>query len=135
MRELRLPRVPSVCLALTVAIGTSSTARADEVLEWNAVLRRALVTAATPGALQPRIAAAVHFRMFEAYNGIERGFTAIHDVSGDAPRGASKRAAVVYAAYNTLLAFFPSQAADFANDRDASLGGIASDAAIENSQS
>jgi len=125
----------AICLALILPIGVSSAAYADEVLDWNAVLRRALVTAGTPGALQPRIAAAVHVAMFEAYNGIERRFTSIHDVSGEAPRGASKRAAVVYAAYNTLLAFFPAQAAAFAADLDASLAGIAADAAIENSES
>jgi len=135
MRALCVPRVVAICLALILPIGVSSAAYADEVLDWNAVLRRALVTAGTPGALQPRIAAAVHVAMFEAYNGIERRFTSIHDVSGEAPRGASKRAAVVYAAYNTLLAFFPAQAAVFAADLDASLAGIAADAAIEHSQS
>jgi hypothetical protein len=77
----------------------------------------------------------MHVAMFEAYNGIEQRFTSIHDVSGKAPRGASRRAAVVYAAYNTLLAFFPTQAADFANDLDASLAGIAADSAIDNSES
>ena len=135
MRALCVPRTVSICLALVLAIGASSLSYADEVLDWNAVLRRAVVTAATPGALQPRIAAAMHVAMFEAYNGIEKRFTSIHDVSGEAPRGASKRAAVVYAAYNTLLAFFPAQAADFANDLDASLAGIAADSAIDNSES
>lgn len=135
MRALCVPRTVSICLALVLAIGASSLSYADEVLDWNAVLRRAVVTAATPGALQPRIAAVMHVAMFEAYNGIEKRFTSIHDVSGEAPRGASKRAAVVYAAYNTLLAFFPAQAADFANDLDASLAGIAADSAIDNSES
>ena len=135
MRALCVPRTVSICLALVLAIGASSLSYADEVLDWNAVLRRAVVTAATPGALQPRIAAAMHVAMFEAYNGIEKRFTSIHDVSGEAPRGTSKRAAVVYAAYNTLLAFFPAQAADFANDLDASLAGIAADSAIDNSES
>src|SRR5262245_37149986 len=108
---MRVPRVVSISVALILAICVSSAAYADEVLDWNAVLRRAIVTAAPPGALQPRIAAAVHVAMFEAYNGIERRFTSIHDVSGEAPRGASKRAAVVYAAYTTLVADFPEQAA------------------------
>ena len=128
-------RVQAICVALVLASGVGSTAYADEVLDWNAVLRRAVVTAATPGALQPRIAAAVHVAMFEAYNGIERRFTSIHDVGGEAPRGASKRAAAVYAAYNTLLAFYPAQANAFAADLEKSLAGIAAAAAIENSQS
>jgi hypothetical protein len=91
MRTLCVPRVGSICLALVLAIGASSLSYADEVLDWNAVLRRALVTAATPGALQPRIAAAMRVAMFEAYNGI-----ALHvDSRRERPGGASRRAAVV----------------------------------------
>src|SRR5262252_1755680 len=99
MRTFCVPRVASIGLAFVLVIGASSRSYGDEVLDWNAVLRRAIVTAATPGALQPRIAAAMHVAMFEAYNGIEQRYTSIHDVSGEAPRGASKRAAVAYAAY------------------------------------
>jgi hypothetical protein len=70
--------------------------------------------------------------MFDAYNGVERRFTPIH-VAIEAPRGASRRAAVVYAAYTALSGLFPAQS--FAADLDASLADIASDSAIENSTS
>ena len=51
----------------------------------------------------------------------------------EAPRGASARAAVVYAAYTALTALFPSQS--FTADLEASLAGIADNSAIENSTS
>jgi hypothetical protein len=107
-------------------------AHADEVTEWNAVLMRAMQTAATPGPLQGRVAAIVHVAIFDAYNGVERRYTPIH-VTAEAPRGSSRRAAVVSAAYTVLTALFPAQS--FASDLDASLAGIANDSAIENSTS
>src|SRR5580765_562460 len=101
--SVRLSRVLLSCgLAVVLHVSVASVARADEVLFWNGVLRRAVVTAATPGALQPRISASVHVAIFEALNGIERRFTSIHEVSGEAPRGASRRAAVAQAAHDTL---------------------------------
>lgn len=117
-----------ICV-LTVLPGV---ARADEVTDWNAVLQRAITTAATPGPLQGRVAAMVHVAIFDAYNGVERRYTPIH-VTLAAPRGASARAAVVYAAYTTLTALFPSQS--FNADLEASLARIADDSAIEHSTS
>ena len=66
-----------------------------------AVVRRAIVTSATPGALQQRLAAIVHVSMFDALNGIDRRFTPIH-VDAEAPRGASARAAIAQAAYTAF---------------------------------
>jgi len=109
-----------------------SAARAGEVTDWNAVLLRAIQTAATPGPIQGRVAAIVHVAMFDAYNGVERRSTPIH-VTLEAPRGASARAAVVYAAYTTLVSLFPAQS--FAADLEASLASIADEGAIENSTS
>jgi hypothetical protein len=122
-----------ICLFIVCAVALMpGRARADEVTDWNAVLRRAIQTAATPGPLQGRIAAIVHVAIFDAYNGVERRYTPIH-VTAEAPRGASRRAAVVYAAYTTLAALFPTQS--FTADLEASLAGIADDSAIENSTS
>src|SRR5688572_5356285 len=70
--------------------------------------------------------------MFDAYNGVERRSTPIH-VTLEAPRGASARAAVVYAAHTTLASLFPAQS--FAADLEASLASIADESAIENSTS
>jgi hypothetical protein len=122
-----------VCLLTVCVLGLMPRpAHGDEVTDWNAVLQRAIQTAATAGPLQGRVAAIVHVAMFDAYNGVERRYTPIH-VTLEAPRGASARAAVVYAAYTALTSLFPSQS--FLADLEASLAGIADDRAIENGTS
>jgi len=129
---------------LSIALFTLSFATAaaaargsgdDEVLYWNNVLLRSIQTAATPGALQARQAAIVHVAMFDAFNGVERRYTQIHVNDFNPRRGASRRAAVVQAAYATLLAQFPSQVSALDADREISLAAIADDDAIENSES
>ena len=65
---------------------------------------RSIQTAATPGALQARQAAIVHVAMFDAFNGVERQYTQIHVTDLSPRRGASRRAAVVQAAYASLVA-------------------------------
>lgn len=122
----------TVAVAIVAGSLFPSLVRADEVLDWNAVLRRAI--AAAPGAPGFRLAAIVQVSMFDAVNGIERRFTPIH-VKSEAPRGASRRAAAVQAAYTALVAIFPAQSDAFEQDLAKSLGGIAADAAIENSES
>jgi hypothetical protein len=121
----------TLTLVSVIALGVPATG-ADEVTDWNAVLNRAIQTAATAGPLQGRVAAIVNVAMFDAYNGVERRYTPIH-VTTEAPRGASSRAAVVYAAYTALAGLFPAQS--FAADLEASLAKIANDSAIENSTS
>lgn len=122
------------CIVAVVALGLPQPASADEVLDWNAVMRRAVRVAAppVPGPLQARVAAIVHTAMFDAVNGIERRYTHIH-VAPDAPKGASPRAAVVQAAYTALTGLFPAQ--DFEGDLEASLAGISPSKAGDNSQS
>jgi hypothetical protein len=128
------PRILPLLLVLGLSLALPAVSTADEVLDWNAVVRRAIVTAAAPGALQPRLAAIVHVSMFDALNGIEQRFTPIH-VEGQAPAGASRRAAVVYAAYTALVALFPAQSAAFADDLELSLAGIAADPAVAKGES
>ena len=117
---------------------TTPVARADgddEALYWNNVVLRSIQTAATPGALQARQAAIVHVAMFDAFNGIERRYTQIHVTDLSPRRGASRRAAIVQAAYASLVWLFPSQINALTGDREASLAGIAADDAIEDSES
>jgi hypothetical protein len=121
-------------LACALQLFAPALAHADEVLDWNAVALRAIRVSGQAGFLHARTLACVHAAIFDAVNGIERRFTPIH-VEAGAPRGASRRAAAVQAAYATLVALFPSQATDFAADLKTSLARIAADAAIENSQS
>jgi hypothetical protein len=123
-------------LAFGFVIGRAPLAAADEVLDWNAIAVRAMQTApAVSGPLQSRFLAIVHTAIFDAVNGIERRYTPIHVTAG-APPGASRRAAAVQAAYTALINLRPSeQHAGLAAERDASLGRIWADEAIENSQS
>ena len=110
-------------------------ARADEVTDWNRIMfQAALVPPATSPLVMGRVAAIVQAAVFDAVNGIERRFTPIH-VEPAAPRGASRRAAAVQAAYGTLVKLYPGQASTFATERAASLDAIANDAAAENSES
>ena len=85
-------RTVTWCLVLGLGILFPSFARADpagdEVLDWNSVLRTALVSPLNvppiPAPAQFRIAATVHVAMFDALNGIERRYTPMH-VTADAP--------------------------------------------------
>jgi hypothetical protein len=124
----------TIALAVVFGFGVlfPSLVRSDEVLDWNAVLRRAVLAA--PGAPGFRVAAIVQASVFDALNGIDRRFTPIH-VHDEAPRGASRRAAAVQAAYTALVALFPEQSDALAQDLEASLAGIAADTAVENSES
>jgi hypothetical protein len=127
-------RVVVLTVLMAVVLLAPKPIRADEVLDWNASLLRSVRAANVPGALQARILAIVHASIFDAVNGIERRFTPLH-VDAAAPPGASRRAAVVQAAYTALVTLFPMQAAALNDDLQKSLTAIAADAAVENSQS
>jgi hypothetical protein len=128
----RLPLVVVFALAL---VGVASTGYADEVLVWNQVACRAVTTApATAPPLTSRILAMTHAAMFDAHNGIERRFEPIHVDDAEPEPGASKRAAVVQAAYAVLIAEYPAQAAALGDDRSASLAAIAG-GGVDESQS
>ena len=115
------------------ACALASPVAADDVLDWNAIIVREVTRpGAVPGPLHFRASAIVHTAMFDALNGIERRYTQIH-VAADAPRGASRRAAVVQAAYTALSAVVPS--AELDDELDDSLGKIAADDAVETSES
>jgi hypothetical protein len=126
-------------IVVLVALGTvvaPSVGHADEALEWNGIACRVVTIAGTAPPLVIRILAMTHAAMFDAHNGIERRYQAIHVGPDDAEpeRGASKRAAVVQAAFAVLIAEYPAQAAALTADRDASLAAIAGNG-VEKSQS
>jgi hypothetical protein len=112
----------------------SATARAAEpelpagdvdfTLDWNGVLRDAILRSDLGNPAAIRIGAIVHCAMFDAYNAAERRYESIH-VTKDAPRGTSPHAAVIQAAYVTLSAFFPAQIATFDGQRSRSLAVLA----------
>jgi hypothetical protein len=101
-----------------------SVAAADEVLDWNTIAIRATQTSpAIPAFLQPRALAIVHASVFDALNGIEREYEPIH-VDDPAPHRASRKAAVVQAAYRALVIMFPAQMAALDSDLATSLAAI-----------
>jgi membrane-associated phospholipid phosphatase len=109
--------VSAVCLTPQV--------RADEITDWNRIMLQAGLAANTSPLVMSRISAIVQSAVFDAVNGIERRYTPVH-VEPAAPKGSSRRAAAVQAAYGTLVTLFPSQKSTF----DAAL--VTSMAAIAN---
>ena len=80
------------------------------MLEWNQIFIDTLIATSTANSSSQRLGAIVHTAIFDAYNGIDRRYTPIF-VHRTAPNGASRRAAVVAAAYTALVGLFPSQTA------------------------
>jgi hypothetical protein len=107
-----------------MAVFLAGAARADEVTDWHEHLLTALVTGGSNPLVSGRDAALVSAAMFDAVNGIERRYAPIY-VIAHAPRGASKRAAAVEAAYTILISRYPAQATDLNAKRSASLAAIA----------
>ena len=79
----------------------------NQVLEWNQIFIDTLIATNTANSSSQRLGAIVHTAIFDAYNGIERRYTPIF-VQDTAPQGASRRAAVIAAAYTALVGLFPS---------------------------
>ena len=109
---------------VTSAFALGPTSRADEVLDWNAVLRQAVVTAGLPGAHAFRPAAIVHASVFDAVNGIHGRYKPIY-VTERGPREASPRAAAIQAAYASLLHLFPAQRTNLDAQLTTSLANLA----------
>jgi hypothetical protein len=76
----------------------------------------------------------VQAAVFDSVNGVERRYSELHVVPA-APRGASKRAAAIQAAYGVLVTLFPGQQADLDAKLIASLTALTSSASAEHSQS
>jgi len=117
-----------VLLQAVLAVGAVSLAHADEVTEWNENMVQSTVTAASSPLVAGRVAAIVHVSVFDALNGIDQRYRHVFAVPA-APAGASRRAAVVQAAYASLLKAFPAQKAALDTRRAASMSAIAADTA------
>ncbi|HZL88145.1 MAG TPA: hypothetical protein VFB96_07185 [Pirellulaceae bacterium] len=111
-------------LVCVLPLAMASAASADEVINWHEHMLVALAKGGGNPQIRSRNAAHVSAAVFDAVNGIERRYTPIH-VDAAAPRGASKRAAAVQAAYAILLSKFPAQRAELDAKRTASLAAIA----------
>jgi membrane-associated phospholipid phosphatase len=121
--------VKSSCLlvpGLAMFFIASSIARADDVTDWNQHMLRAGTVAGTPPIVMTRVAAIVQASVFDAVNGIDRKYTPVHVPAG-AAAGASRRAAIVEAAYTALVALYPTQKGTFDARLAVSLTAIAAD--------
>lgn len=119
----------SLCLlvpSLAIFFMASSIARADDVTDWNQHMLRAGTVAGTPPIVMTRVAAIVQASVFDAVNGIDRKYTPVHVPAG-AAAGASRRAAIVEAAYTALVALYPTQKGTFDARLAVSLTAIAVD--------
>jgi len=118
----------SAVLAISVVIFfcVASTARADDITDWNQHMLRAVTVSGTSPLVTTRVAAIVQASVFDAVNGIDRKYAPVH-VAAAAPAGASRRAAAVQAAYTALVALFLPQKATFDARLAVSLTAIAAD--------
>jgi len=102
-------------------IFTPAAARADSVLDWNAIMQ-ATVSAQAPFP-QARFAAITQLAVFEAVNSITRDYKPYLGTL-TAPAGASPEAAAVAAAHTVLKSYFPASAAALDAARASSLAAI-----------
>ena len=118
-----MKRKLAFALIALAAFAAPGVAKADVVTDWNRTMIDALETAHTPPPPAMRAAAIVQSSVFDALNGVEKRYTPVH-VQPAAPPGASRRAAVVGAAYEALVGLFPSQQATFDAELQVSLAEI-----------
>ena len=114
---------PLAIVTLALGVIAAPVSAADEVTDWNQILVSALTATNTSPQNAGRIAAMTHAAMFDAVNGIDRRYTP-YFVTDEAPRGASRRAAAVQAAYVVLKTLLPAQASGLERQRDASIAAI-----------
>jgi len=109
-------------LMLGLSFG-SVGARADVVLDWNAIaVNTAIANKQSPFA-QARYAAIVQLAVFEAVNSITHEYQPYLGTI-IAPKDASPEAAAIEAAYLVLSTYFPASQADLEADRTNSLASI-----------
>jgi hypothetical protein len=77
----------------------------NQVLEWNQIFIDTLIATNTANSSSQRLGAIVHTAIFDAFNGVERLYAPVF-VQESAPPGASRRAAVIAAAYTALGGLF-----------------------------
>jgi hypothetical protein len=116
----------SVVLSAPDVVATTQSAEGNEVLDWNQVFIDTLIATSTPNSSSQRLGAIVHTAIFDALNGIERRYAPLF-VQATAPRGASRRAAVIAAAHTALVGLFPLRKSELDASYTASLETLTDD--------
>lgn len=110
-------------LAMALAPPIASSARADTVTDWNAIMQTTVTAPPSNAVVQSRWGAIVQLAVFEAVNAIEGDYEPYLGVIV-APPGASPDAAAIAAAHRTLATLRPGSAAALDVLRAASLAAI-----------
>src|SRR5687768_10690177 len=135
IREVSSGRVRrGLAVAGFIVMLCASGAMADEVTEWNLIAMDTIRVGGSNALVAGRVLAIVHGSIFDAVNGIERNYEPLH-VDFDAPRGASRRAAAIEAAYTVLVSQYSAQKPNLDSKRAESLARLATESALENSTS
>jgi hypothetical protein len=96
------------------------------VINWNAIMLRAIWTDAAPPTKASRVEAMVGVAVFDAVDGIVPvyDFYSVPGLSGRPAPDASKEAAAIAAAYTVLSRLYPDQQATFDAEYQATLGDV-----------
>ena len=101
-------RTFGLCMLMATLLFGPVIAKADPVLDWNAIAVDTSVANGQNPFAQARLAAIVQVAVFEAVNAITGDYRPYLG-SIDAPHGASADAAAIQAAYRVLSTYFPKQ--------------------------
>jgi PAP2 superfamily protein len=115
-------RILGLCMLIAALFG-AAVAKADVVLDWNAIAVNTAVANGQNPFAQARYAAIVQLAVFESVNAITGEY---HPYLGTivAPPGACPEAAAIQAAYHVLNTYFPMSATPLAAERAKSLASI-----------
>ena len=98
-----------LCMLMATLLFGPAVAKADPVLDWNAIAVNTAVADGQNPFAQARYAAIVQLAVFEAVNAVTGDYRSyIGNI--DAPHGASADAAAIQAAYRVLRTYFPHSA-------------------------
>ena len=106
-RTRAMKKILKLCVLMLSLVVGSTTARADAVLDWNAIAVTTAVANKQSPFAQARYAAIVQLAVFEAVNSITHKYQPYLGTI-TAPPDASPDAAAIEAAYQVLSTYFPA---------------------------
>lgn len=112
-----------LCLLTVSWLLGSAAAKADVVLDWNAIAVNTAIANGQNSVVQARFAAIAQMAVFEAVNAISGDYQPYLGTITAAP-GASPEAAAIQAAYRVLSTYFPASASTLDAERATSLASI-----------